>query len=181
MPSGFLPLEVKTPAGLRYRDPITGRFSKSISPSMLVEFNRLLEKIAAEARKNAPTKRIKQNIKINKAGVSQVGNNLVLTGSVKVDLKAAPEARAYEYGSGIHATHGVVGTYPIRAKNVSNLHFWWERKDKWFFGPVVDHPGVEAQPYLRPALKEHKKELEIFAKYMAKDMIISLLRKGFTS
>jgi hypothetical protein len=51
-------------------------------------------------------------------------------------------AKAIEFGS---------DPYTIRAKNAKSLHFEIDGKD--VFVKSVRHPGVEAQPFLRPALK----------------------------
>lgn len=31
--------------------------------------------------------------------------------------------------------------HPIVAKNAPNLVFFWEREQRWFVGPMVNHPG----------------------------------------
>lgn len=49
-----------------------------------------------------------------------------------------------EYGSRPHV---------IRARKPGGvLRFFWEREDRWFFGPKVNHPGTPAQPFMRPAI-----------------------------
>jgi len=110
---------------------------------------------ADSARGKAPTGRIRGNIEVGQ--VRKDGGRYSI--EVSVSLKKAPEAGAYEYGSGIHATRGTPGTYPIVAKNAPNLVFWWEKKDKWFVGSSVNHPGVAARPYLAPAVKERRRSL----------------------
>lgn len=75
---------------------------------------------------------------------------------ILVKLSDAPDARAWEYGSGLHSTRGPQAKYSIDAKNVPNLVFWWEKEQKWFVGPHVNHPGIPARPYLRPALYDNK-------------------------
>lgn len=111
------------------------------------------ETIANDARANAPTNRIKTNINISP--VQDIAGGKQIKISVKLD--DAPEARAYELGSGIHGEYGT--TYPIDAKNVSNLVFFWEKRQKWFVGPHVDHPGVEARPYLFPAGRKQEQPI----------------------
>lgn len=112
--------------------------------------------MAERARERAPTKRTRANIEVSQ--VRKDGSTYSI--EVFVILKKAPEAGAYEYGSGLHATKGTPGTYPIVAKNAPNLVFWWEKKGKWFVGPSVDHPGVEARPYLLPSAMEAKDMLK---------------------
>jgi hypothetical protein len=111
------------------------------------------ETIANDARANAPTARIKANIKISPVVDTPEGKQI----KISVALDDAPEARAYELGSGIHGEFGT--TYPINAKNVPNLVFFWQKKQKWFVGPHVDHPGVAAKPYLTPAVDRNKSSL----------------------
>ena len=111
--------------------------------------------LADSARGKAPTERIRGNIEVGQ--VRKDGGRYSV--EVFVSLKKAPEAGAYEYGSGIHATQGTKGTYPIVAKNAPNLVFWWEKKNKMFVGPSVNHPGVAAKPYLAPAAQETKKSI----------------------
>jgi hypothetical protein len=47
----------------------------------------------------------------------------------KVDIKKAPEARAFEYGSGIHAQVGPKKHYIIKPRNKKVLAFKWEAAD----------------------------------------------------
>lgn len=108
------------------------------------------EAIANDARANAPTMRIRANINVSTITETPEGKQI----RIYVPLKEAPEARAYEFGSGIHSQ--AMQTYPINAKNVPNLVFYWQREQKWFVGPHVDHPGVAAKPYLGPALDKNK-------------------------
>ena len=108
------------------------------------------EKIANDARASAPTQRIKANINVSAVENTSQGKQI----RVYVPLEDAPEARAYELGSGIHGAEHA--TYPIEAKNVPNLVFFWEKADRYFVGPRVDHPGVAARPYLFPAVAKNK-------------------------
>ena len=82
--------------------------------------------------------------------------------SIIIDLKKAPMAAAFEWGSGIHSTKGAAGLYPIAAKNAPNLSFWWERGNKWFIGQRLPygHPGVAPNPYIKPALLESMPEIK---------------------
>ena len=143
------------------------------------KFSALLNKMADSARGFAPTTRIEQNIEVDEPELITSGNETKLVGSIFVSLKKAPEARAYEFGSGIHATKGAVGTYPIVARNADNLVFWWENRQKWFVGSKVNHPGVRKSAYLRPALRQHRKELQEFTKYIAENVAKVLVRKVF--
>jgi hypothetical protein len=120
-----------------------------------------LESVAKDARRNAPTKRIADNIVVQP--IEYEDNKVV--GRISISLNpesGAPEARAFELGSGIHATGDGVnpktefapgGEYYIRAKNRPKLVFFWEREKRLFVGDFVTHPGVAPKPYLRPAVE----------------------------
>ena len=89
-------------------------------------------------------------------------NGTIYSIDIKVDLKTAPAAAAYEWGSGIHATKGKAGKYPIKAKNAPELHFFWKERSKWFMGLELPfgHPGVEKRPYLVPTIEDTKAEFK---------------------
>jgi len=56
--------------------------------------------------------------------------------------------RPTEYGSLPH---------PIKARRPGGvLAFYWEKHGRWFFGPLVNHPGTPAQPFMRPAIYRHR-------------------------
>ncbi len=71
-----------------------------------------------------------------------------------------PAVLAFEYGSGLHATRGAKGLYPIKAKGADPLHFFWENRGKWFIGMELPfgHPGVEARPFMKPTFDDNKDE-----------------------
>ena len=128
----------------------------------------LASKIAEDARSNATEnnlpEEVQRAIKVGNAKSQGDGNFSV---SVKIDLNEAEMAAAYEFGSGERATRGVARDYPIVPKKANALHFIWNypsplgRKIKPFDEEVylqgVMHPGVEARPYLTPALKDNIK------------------------
>ena len=82
-----------------------------------------------------------------------------------------PDARAREYGSGLHARRGKKAKYPIVPVNAPALVFFWEKandniprtEDGRVILQKVMHPGVEAandgRGYLEPALEETKKSI----------------------
>ena len=63
----------------------------------------------------------------------------------------APEALAFERGSGIHGPSGE--KYPIMPKNGAALVFpgTHERAGQTIVTALVQHPGVAARPFLHPA------------------------------
>ena len=123
--------------------------------------------VASIARKKAPTKRIKQNIEVLKPKLKRNGG--IETG-IAISLDKAPEARAYEKGSGIHSTEGAARKYTILPKKGSTtglLAFKWDNapasmpasEDGRHVFRSVQHPGVEARPYLAPAVEEAQEKV----------------------
>ena len=109
-----------------------------------------------------------------------------------IDLKDAPYAAAFEFGSGIHSTKGPAETYPIEPKDKKVLAFPWtpsspagvRASSKYaddFDGTFwlmhkVDHPGIPPKPYLVPTLdKEADKIVEI----VGKDLDATIYRMVF--
>lgn len=133
--------------------PISNRIFAMFDSAIDSVLLKSAEKIANDARASAPTQRIKANINVSAIENTSQSKQI----RVYVPLKDAPEARAYELGSGIHGEFG--RKYPIDAKNVPNLVFFWQKEDRWFVGPHVNHPGVAARPYLFPAGRKHKNEI----------------------
>ena len=82
-----------------------------------------------------------------------------------------PDARAREYGSGIHARRRGPHYITIRPKNKKVLAFFWEKAneniprlpDGRVMLKSVEHPGVEAaqngKGYIGPAFNETRKAL----------------------
>jgi hypothetical protein len=79
----------------------------------------------------------------------------------------APMARAFEWGSGIHATRGERKEYRIPNEgggdHVSfSLESWPKYKPppnrKYFYFTHVMHPGIEAKPYIEPTIQAEKEE-----------------------
>ena len=71
-------------------------------------------------------------------------------------INNAPEAHAFEHGSGIHGETGE--TYIIQAVNAPFLVFpgthEWEGQTIRI--PIVHHPGVGAKPFLNPAVEANR-------------------------
>jgi len=93
---------------------------------------------------------------------------------INIDLKQAPFAAAFEWGSGLHTQRGAAAKYPISAKNADQLHFWWEKRGKWFIGKKLPfgHPGIVARPYITPTLVENKAE---FRKILGKELKAAIM------
>lgn len=91
---------------------------------------------------------------------------------ITADRKMAPDARAWEYGSGIHARRGPKKKYIIKPKTKKVLAFSWEVADQnpeafrftddgRVMLPQVEHPGIQAanegKGYIAPAQIELRK------------------------
>lgn len=152
--------------------------------------------IAEAARANVTKNRLPEDI-ADAISVGQVREeNGMYMIEIKVDLgdpnalgedrQARSSARAYEYGSGRHATKGKVGTYPIEPKEADFLSFEWPgHEEDWPSGPkfiyakngvfhfwYVDHPGVKPSPFLAPAVEAFRDELKARLKSAFKRAVI---------
>lgn len=137
--------------------------------------------IARKAVENASSQGLPGEV----ADAISIGEFRVLGGDifsidVEVDLEKAPMARAFELGSGIHATRGGRTTYEIKPTKARALAFEWEPEyipwgspkfiglagRKYLFRKV-DHPGVMRRPFLIPAADETINQVvEIFSQAM---------------
>lgn len=117
----------------------------------------------------APTQRIKRGVFIET--VQGRGNSRFISLRIK-----APEARAFEYGSGLHATKGPKQKYIIRPRRKKALYFYWERMGQTFVGQKVMHPGIEARPFINKAKAEARKEIRQLMKDNAVKNIRTYLR-----
>lgn len=128
--------------------------------------------------------------------VGQSGEDVFFI-DVIIDLKIAPMAMAYEYGSGEHATRGEAKKYIIAPREAGALAFEWEpefipwgsekfigisSKTGKFLFRFVEHPGVERRPYVHPTLQDNKviiKKMigaEFEAKIRAGGKVIEVIR-----
>lgn len=121
-------------------------------------------------------------------------NNGTFIIRITADRKKAPDARAQEFGSGIHARRGPKAKYPILPKTKKVLAFQWDVADanpeRFKFLPdgrvvlpKVMHPGIEAanggQGYIAPAMKELRKRAKAELSKEIKDAIVGDLRESF--
>jgi len=128
----------------------------------------------------APTRRIESAIF---HGVDLESDNKISV-YVGADIQKAPEAAAYEFGSGLLATRGPRSKYPIESTRPGgHLAFLWENEpanmrdaphlpDGRIVLDRVMHPGVAAKPYLEPAFDSEAKEKVVEAIYLAMDSAI---------
>lgn len=117
--------------------------------------------IAQRATRKAPidTGRLKRSI--TRSNPKKSGNNWSVTIGTNVKYAAAQE-----FGSGLHSTRRSKQKIRITPKNKKALAFKWanapsglepSKSGKFLFSSVM-HPGVKAQPYLRPALEESRED-----------------------
>ena len=152
--------------------------------------------IVARAQQRDPTGgKIAPNISYKIDSVTEERVSL----SIGVDVspgKGSPFAAAFEYGSGIRSTksstspqqEGSRGYIIIRPKKSPWLVF--EGTNAWkgqvivvppLGGGVVHHPGIEAQPYLKPSIEAVRIK---FKRMMAKGLMDSIkmtIKKEFYS
>lgn len=113
-------------------------------------------------------------------------------GKISIDItlggKDAPYAPAYEFGSGERATFGETNDYQIKAKNAPVLAFLWHYPSplgRKFIKPQdenvafseIEHPGIEAKPYLKPAIETKRDEMTKIIGQEFKAFILSGVNK----
>ena len=113
---------------------------------------------------------------------------------ITANRNVAPDARAQEFGSGLHARRGVKKKYPILPKNGRVLAFNWEianaQPERFVFAPdgrvllpSVQHPGIEAansgKGYIAPAMNELRKRARAELDKEIRDAIMGDLRESF--
>ena len=136
-------------------------------------------KLYNAVRKFAPYKKIKDSVFISR--VEGRGTSRFISVGINMNPETgAPFARAFDTGSGIHATMGARRKYIIRPKNAKALWFPYP-SPKVYPGTVayikngqfgittkqVEHPGVRGVGYTKQAIKEAKPAIR---KEIAKDV-----------
>jgi len=109
---------------------------------------------------------IAQHISIGKAQKENGSYSIDIT--IDTSKDAAPMARAYEWGSGLHATRGEKDTYLIEPDKAEKLAIPRSRWPKYQPPPDKDpvilqwvyHPGVAPRPYIVPSIEESKEEIK---------------------
>jgi hypothetical protein len=113
---------------------------------------------------------------------------------VKVDLSQAPEARAFEYGSGLRATRqtpsprqeGAGGFIIIAPRNAQSLvfpgtHAWQGMTIQVppMGGGVVHHPGVSSRPYIKPATDENRPRIREILRKAVRTSVSQTIRTSW--
>lgn len=133
-----------------------------------------IRKALENAKARAKTKRISDNIRMIDAHREGEGT---VKASLLINVASAPEAPAFEFGSGMHDPAGA-HLIPIRAVRAKVLSFWWEKGNKQFVGVELPygHPGVVKQPALGPAMVENipflKNEIATYVKDEIKSIAV---------
>lgn len=140
-------------------------------------FQTSLEKIVEDAKTNASwSKKIPKAIKLGRVNVDL--SNRQLSAKIILDTSIAPEAAAFEYGSGLHRKNKSPSKYVIAPKaGLFNgvLAFEWPGHNpnfpsggkfiralpngKFLFW-YVEHPGIQARPYLALAREKNRAMLK---------------------
>lgn len=122
---------------------------------------RAVNRIVQSARSIAAQKRAGNSSKaIKLSRISEAKQTISV--SIILDTKRAPEAPAFEWGSGLHSTKGNPHFIEINARNVPNLIF--QGTNEWegqlIRVPQVNHPGVKPRPFIKPAVEKHRAALK---------------------
>lgn len=134
-----------------------------------------------------------------------VGRPKVTRGEITISLsfskdkrRGAPEAAAYEWGSGVHATRGASGKYTILP--VTKRALWFPYPEAKIYPKAVkykikykrigvlgittekvEHPGVAPRPFLVPALQTTRpkvlRDIQDEVTENTKKFLISIKRK----
>lgn len=149
----------------------------AIEAQILKQLTISANSIAEDAKRNSAwSSTIPDAIEIGKATKQQNGYYI----DVIVNLKTAPHAAAFEYGSGERAEKGNKEKYKIEPDQASVLVFPWQpdfipwkspkfkgiqRTDKGttkgtYYFHYVEHPGVKPKPYLRPAIEKNRDSIK---------------------
>lgn len=122
---------------------------------------RAANKIVQSARSIAAQKRAGKSSRAIKLSTIREAKQTI-TVSIILDTKIAPEAPAYEWGSGLHDTKGSPHYIDIYATSVPNLIFEGtnEFEGQLIRVPHVSHPGVKPKPFIKPALDKHRAALK---------------------
>ena len=130
---------------------------KKVKLVNISDFTKFADSLARSLRANLGwSKKLRRAVKLHRATESGGEVSAYVTIGEGNDGLAGM-AKAYEYGSGLHATRGTRAKYQIRPKNKKALWFPYPQSKVWkgvtyYKGGIttglVMHPGVEARPYL---------------------------------
>ena len=118
-----------------------------VPPSVLLKIANRIANSARQFARKTGSKRVPKSIKVGRVTSTQATASI----SIWLDLNIAPQAGAFEKGAKRH---------PINARNYPNLVFEGTNR---FAGqiirtPHVNHPGMRARPFVKPAKEKHRKQ-----------------------
>lgn len=128
---------------------------------------RIANRIARSARQFARktgSKRVPRSIKVGNVKSTQNTASI----SIMLDTSIAPQAAAFEHG---------VEAHPIDAKNYPDLVFMGTNQwaGQWIRVPHVNHPGIAARPFVKPAVKNNReKNLQEIQEAVGKNIRLSI-------
>lgn len=145
----------------------TSNFSASILQKLsqiAIEFKNLMAQNISS--KNVP-KQVIEHTSITPA--KKEGSKYTVSIEIDTSESGAPMAGAYEWGSGVHGDKGTTYTIPGMPWLVIPRERWPKFQPPPDVDPVVlrsvQHPGVQARPYIAPAVDEIKEQMkDTFAK-----------------
>lgn len=136
----------------------------------------IAQRLLQLAKSLAPNNHVRSAISVEEIGDSSGGKVSI---TLKADRNIAPDARAYEYGSGVHSRRSETSPRQLGPKGkilitprpgTKALVFPWDvatvgiprTKDGKVILQSVEHPGVEpannGEGYLRKAVKDSNKQ-----------------------
>ena len=166
--------------------PISSDAMIALRKGLTAAASLLAEKAKAKAdSKNVPE--VSKNMKVGKVETKGSGA-LGITISIGMKENEAPAAAAYEFGSGLHGKEGK--KYPIVPRKSGGFLVF--PKERWpgyapppdapnvFFFSKVMHPGVEAKPYMKPAIEENKEEMKrLIGEFFTIDVVHKAIREAW--
>jgi len=138
--------------------------ARNIQIVKISDITRFGDSLAKSIRANLKwSKKLRNKVKLHKGKVNNNGGEISIT-IADGDPNLQGMARAFEFGSGIHATRGTRKKYLIKPKNARALWFYMENPHPkiplYIKGgkigvvlPKVLHPGVEARPFISKAIQ----------------------------
>ena len=166
--------------------PISSDAMIALRKGLTAAASLLAEKAKAKAdSKNVPE--VSKNMKVGKVETKGSGA-LGITISIGMKKDETPAAAAYEFGSGLHGKEGK--KYPIVPRKSGGFLVF--PKERWpgyapppdapnvFFFSKVMHPGVEARPYMKPAIEENKEEMKrLIGEFFTIDVIHKAIHEAW--
>lgn len=164
---------------------------------------RYADRLATAIRKNLSwSRKLKGTVIVENPKETANGISISISvGKYALDPRGMPlsgMARAFEYGSGVHATRGRKGKYLIKPINGKRLAFAWPKASPPFIrgrklaGQLpdgrlsffyVEHPGVSPKPFIKPArisvVESSRKELTLSIRNNIKNELGIIIRGKF--